>query len=710
MNCTILHESDTRLRVHMRQYRMTMEQADQLQAYLEGLEGVRKAVVYDRTADAVITFRPGRKRALICALSEFGYERTKAAVPENTGRALQHEYEDRMANLVLGRAINLLFFPAVLRTVWTVVRSVPFIVKGIRSLMKGKLEVSVLDAASISVSMLRGDFGTAGSIMFLLSFGDLIEDWKRKKSVDDLARTMSLNVDKVWVRTDTGEEVLVGIRSVKEGDTVIVRTGNMIPLDGIVLEGDASVNQSSITGEPLAVHKEAGGFLYAGTVVEEGELAYTVKQAAGSGRYDRIVRMIEDSEKLKSATEAKASRMADRLVPWTFGATFLTWLFTRNLTKAASILNVDFCCALKISIPIAVMSAMREAGDHHISVRGGKFLEAVSEAQTIVFDKTGTLTEAQPKVHDVIAFDGQDPEEMLRLAACLEEHFPHSIANAVVARAMELGLSHEEKHSRVEYVVAHGIASSVDGVRVRIGSEHFIFEDEKSALPSGTGRTLSALQTGKQAAEIAFDALPAEYSHLYLAIGGKLAAVILIEDPLKQDAASTVEKLHEEGFLRVVMLTGDSGRTAKAAAQKVGVDDYRAEVLPEDKAEFIRAEHRAGRRVIMIGDGINDSPALSEADAGIAINSGAAIAREVADIVISASDLESLILLRRLSRKLMSRINGNYRTIVGFNSFLILMGMLGVFQPTTTALLHNTSTVLLSLYSMSNLLPEETDA
>ena len=597
-----------------------------------------------------------------------------------------------MAAKILRRYTGKLFLPAPVRAVITVLKAVPYLVRGLRSLLSGKLAVEVLDAASISVSMLRGDFDTAGQVMFLLGIGDLMEEWTHRKSVSDLAGAMALNVDKVWLRTPEGQEVLVGIDTVKPGDLVLVRTGHMIPLDGEVQSGEAMVNQASFTGEPLPVHKRKGGYLYAGSVIEEGELEILVRKTSGSGRYDRIVAMIEESEKLKSAAEAKASRLADRLVPWTFGATLLTWLFTRDVTRATSILMVDFCCALKLSMPIADLSAMREAGRRHISVKGGKFMEAYAEADTMVFDKTGTLTAATPVLRRVVPFNGTEEKEMLRLAACLEEHYPHSVANAVVNAAKERGLDHEERHAKVAYVVAHGIVSSVDGERLCIGSHHFIFEDEGCTVPAGEEETLAAL--------------PDEYSHLYLAIGGVLSAVLLIEDPVKEEAAETIRVLHGLGLNKLVMMTGDSERTAASVASRVGVDDYRAEVLPEDKAGFIRSEREQGRKVVMIGDGINDSPALSEADVGVAINSGAAIAREIADITIAEDDLHALATLRLLSTALMDRIHGNYRRIVGFNSALILLGMLGLLPPAATALLHNGSTIAISLKSMTDLLPE----
>jgi len=695
MRCRILHESRGRMRVHFMQRRMTREQADLLQAYLESGKGVIRARTDERTGNAVIWYREGERESILNLAAEFDYEQAAAAVsvPEHSSRTLTREYEDRMFFHILRRGISRFLLPPGVRSVVTIVKAVPYIGKALRSLGRGRMEVTVLDAASITVSLIRREFDTAGSVMFLLGIGDIMEEWTHKKSVEDLAGAMALNVDRVWQRTADGQEILVGIDRISEGDTILVRTGNMIPLDGMVLEGDGMINQASITGEPLPVHKRPGSMIYAGTVVDEGELAITVKQTSGSGRYDRIVRMIEESEKLKSETEDKASHLADRLVPWTLGATALTYLLTRNAARAAAILMVDFCCALKLSMPIAVLSAMREAGSHKISVKGGKFLENFSEAQTIVFDKTGTLTAASPTVREVAAFHGEDADEMLRLAACLEEHYPHSMANAVVAEALRRRLEHEEKHSKVEYIVAHGIASSIDGRRVCIGSFHFIFEDEKTVIPPEE--------------EERFEALPDEYSHLYMAIDGILSAVILIEDPLKPEASSIVRTLHELGITRAVMMTGDSERTARAVAGLVGVDAYFAEVLPEEKAAFIRREHESGRKVIMVGDGVNDSPALSESDCGVAINSGAAIAREIADVTISEDDLHSLLIMKRISDGLMARISGNYRKIISFNSFLILMGVLGVFPSTTTALLHNVSTIGISLGSMRDLLPEK---
>ncbi len=682
------------MRVHLHQCYMTFEEADKVQYYLQSLPGVVRAKVSERTCDATIYYGgTAKQRAkLVRALSGFDYETTEVSVPDHTGRELNHKFEDRMFWHIAGRFVTRLFLPLSIRSIISFVKAVPFVIRGLNSLIHGRIDVHVLDAASVTFAIVRSDFDTAGSVMFLLGIGDIMEEWTHRKSVDDLANAMSLHVDKVWVKTKSGEEVLVGVGEVHRDSRIIVRTGNMIPLDGLVESGDAMVNQASITGEPLSVRKTEGGAVFAGTVVEEGELVVRVTKDAGTGQYDRIVSMIEESEKLRSDTEAKASDLADKLVPVTFGAAVLTYLLTRDINRAYSIMMVDFCCALKLAIPISVLSAMREAQEHQISVKGGKFMENFAKAETIVFDKTGTITRAVPKVRDVVAFNGQDPKEMLRLAACLEEHYPHSIANAVVRCAKEQGLFHEEKHSKVEYIVAHGIASTVDGVKVRIGSWHFIFEDEKAVL--------------KEDEKEKFDSLPDQYSHLYLAIGGVLSAVILIEDPIKDEAKDAIRALHEAGFSRVVMLTGDSGRTAKAVAKLIGVDDFRAEVLPEDKAAFIKQEHEAGCKVVMVGDGVNDSPALSAADVGVAINSGAAIAREIADVTISEDDLKALVTLRRLCNGLNQRTTRNYRFILTFNSGLIVLGMLGLLQPTMTALLHNMSTILIALHSMTNVLPE----
>ena len=691
MKCKILHESAGRLRIHAEQGRMTLRQADILEAYLRRVNGVTEVAVYDRTCDAVIHFH-GAREAVVSALAAFSYEASAALAPEHSSRELNREYQDKLVFAVGRRMFNKLFLPLPLRTALTAVRSAKYIRAGLSCLLKRQLRVPVLDATAITVSMLRGDFETAGSVMFLLGVGDILDEWTHKKSVADLAGTMSLNIDKVWLETDAGS-VFVPVGDVQPGDRITVRTGGMIPLDGKVVSGEAMVNQASITGEPLSVRRTAGGYVYAGTVVEEGECCICVEKGAGSGRYDRIVHMIEESEKFKSNTEDKASHLADSLVPYSLGATALIWLLTRNPQRALAVLMVDFSCALKLSMPIAVLSAMREASAYHLSVKGGRFLEAVSQADTIVFDKTGTLTHAQPKVAQVVTFGGREENEMLRLAACLEEHYPHSMAKAVTAEASRRGLRHEERHSRVEYLVAHGISSSVDGEKVVIGSHHFVFEDERCVIPAGD--------------EARFDALPEQYSHLYLAISGVLTAVICVEDPLRAEAREVIEGLRALGVSKLVMMTGDSDKTARAAAAAVGVDEYFSEVLPEDKANFIRAEHALGRKVIMLGDGVNDSPALSEADAGIAVSDGAAIAREVADITVGADDLYSLLILKRLSDALMARIHGNYRKIIGFNLMLIVLGVIGVLPPATSALLHNASTLAISLKSMTNLLEEE---
>ena len=691
MRCTILHECAGRLRIHAQQRRMTLLQADILDAYLRRLPGVTSAAVYDRTCDAVICYR-GPREQVISALARFSYEQAAELAPEHSSRTLNREYEEKLVLAVCRRAVSRLFFPAPLRTAMTAVRSVRYIKEGLDCLLRGRVQVPVLDAAAVTVSMLRGDFETAGSIMFLLGVGDTLNEWTHKKSVADLAGTMALNVDKVWLETEQGS-VLVPVGDVKAGDRITVRTGGMIPLDGKVISGEAMVDQASITGEPLAVRKNAGGYVYAGTVVEEGSCTILVDKAAGGGRYDRIVKMIEESEKLKSKTEDQASHLADSLVPYSLGATVLIWLITRSAARALAVLMVDFSCALKLSMPIAVLSAMKEAGTYHLSVKGGRFLEAVSQADTIVFDKTGTLTHAAPVVAQVVTFGGYPENDMLRLAACLEEHFPHSMAKAVVTESARRGLRHEERHSQVQYIVAHGISSSVGDEKVVIGSHHFVFEDEGCVVPED--------ELDK------FDAIPGEFSNLYLAISGVLAAVICVKDPLREEAPAVIAGLRKLGITKLVMMTGDNEKTARAVAQAVGVDEYRAEVLPEDKAAFVRSEHALGRKVIMLGDGVNDSPALSEADVGIAISDGAAIAREVADITVAADDLNALLTLKELSDALMRRIHGNYRAIIGFNFMLICLGVAGVLPLAASALLHNTSTLLISLHSMTDLLPRQ---
>ena len=692
MKCTILHESVGRQRVHMHCAGMSLHQADVLEYYLRGVDGVREVRVYDRTQDAVVLYG-GQRQSVIAALAAFSFSEAEAMdlVPEHTARALNREFEDKLAVTVMRRCISKLFLPVPITSALAVIRSIRYIREGLKALWHGKLSVAVLDATAVTVSLVRGDFSTAGSVMFMLRLGEILEEWTHKKSVADLAGAMSLNVDKVWLQVG-GTEVLTPVSDVQEGDYVVVRTGGMIPLDGKVVSGEAMVNQSSMTGESMPVVKRVGSYVYAGTVAEEGECVICVDKASGGGRYDRIVRMIEESEKLKSTAEDKAARLADRLVPYTLGGTALTYLFTRNITKTLAVLMVDFSCALKLAIPIAVLSAMRESSGHHISVKGGRFLEAVAKADTIVFDKTGTLTHATPTVAQVVPFGGRKEAEMLRLAACLEEHYPHSIANAVVEEAKKRGLSHEEYHSQVQYVVAHGISSMVEGKKVLIGSAHFVFEDEGCHVPVGE--------------EDKFAALPAEYSHLYLCIAGELAAVICIHDPLRREARAAVAALHECGFTNVVMMTGDNRKTAEAVAAEVGVDAVYAEVLPEDKAAFIHQQREKGHTVIMVGDGVNDSPALSEADAGIAISTGAAIAREIADITIASEDLFALVTLRRLGEGLMRRIHRNYRFIVGFNFSLIVLGVAGILPPTTSALLHNMSTLGISLRSMTDLLPD----
>ena len=690
MKCKILHESSGRIRLRAEMRRMTMEEADQLEAYLAALPGVRQATVYERTCDMVILYREGRKQVLDgVAAFRFDREAMVASTPENSGRALNRQYQERLVNMVLSRAARVPFLPTPLQQPYTLFRSVRYLWHGVRCLLRRKLEVEVLDALSIGVSIVRNDYSTAASVMFLLRLGELLEEWTRKKSLGDLARCMSLNVDRVWLkRSDT--EVLVPITQVKAGDTICVHTGNVIPLDGRVLSGEACVNQASLTGESLAVRKAEGACVYAGTVVEEGECVILVEQQSGSGRYDQIVSMIEESEKLKSSTENRALALADRLVPYSLAGTALTYLLTRNATRAISILMVDFSCALKLSMPLAVLSAMRECGSYHITVKGGKYLEAMAKADTIVFDKTGTLTHATPTVARVVPFGGRDERSVLCVAACLEEHYPHSMANAVVKEALRRGISHEEMHSEVEYVVAHGIASRIDGEKVVIGSYHFVFEDEGCVIPAGEQER--------------FDALPPEYSHLYLAMGGTLAGVICVADPLREEASAVLNSLRKLGISKAVMMTGDNERTAAVIAKEVGVDEYFAEVLPEDKARFVEQEKAAGRTVVMIGDGINDSPALSAADVGIAISDGAAIAREIADITIAADDLFELVLLKMTANGLLKRTDGNYRFVLGFNGTLIVLGAAGILPPATSALLHNLSTLGISIRSMTNLL------
>jgi heavy metal translocating P-type ATPase len=692
MKFTIKHESRGRMRVHMEQYRMTYEQADTLLYVIHNHRNVTFVKVYDRTADAVIEY-VGDREQIIELLRHFHYE--SANVPQTviktSGRELNNSYQEKLIGSVVWHYSKKLLLPWPIRTALTVGRSIKYIGIGLKCLLQRKIEVPVLDATAITVSLVTKDFSTASSIMFLLGIGELLEEWTHKKSVDDLARSMSLNVSKVWLRTPENQEILVESSKIEKGDKVVVHMGNVIPFDGEVLDGDAMVNQASLTGESVPVQRTVGNTVFAGTVVEEGEITIRVKEVEGNNRFDQIVTMIEESEKLKSELEGKAEHYADKLVPWTLGATGLTYLLTRNVTKAMSILMVDFCCALKLAMPISVLSAIREASLYNVTVKGGKFLEAVAEADTIVFDKTGTLTKAHPTVVDVVNFnDEYSSDDMLRVAACLEEHFPHSMAKAVVDAASKKGLSHEEMHTKVEYIVAHGVATSINGKRTVIGSYHFVFEDEKCVVPAGK--------------EPLFESLPLYYSHLYLAIEGKLSAVICIEDPLRDEAAAVVTSLKKAGISKVVMMTGDSERTASVIAKKVGVDEYYAEVLPEDKAAFVEKEKDKGRKVIMIGDGINDSPALSAANVGIAISDGAEIAREIADITVGSDDLYQIVTLKYISNALMKRIKSNYRKIVGFNSGLIALGVAGVLPPTTTALLHNGSTILISVNSMKNLL------
>ena len=696
MKCKILHDTAGRLRVHLYCKRMTLRQADVLEYYLLAVDGVRSVKVYDRTRDAVVVYDAERER-MIRALARFSFEKAEKLdlTPEHTSRTLNREFEDKLALTVMRRCASNLFLPAPVTSALAVSRSAKYIKEGLLALWHRKLSVAVLDATAVTVSMVRGDFATAGSVMFMLRLGEILEEWTHKKSVADLASAMSLRVENVWQQVD-GTEVLTKVTDVKPGDRIVIRTGGMIPLDGRVIEGEAMVNQSSLTGESMPVAKRPGSPVYAGTVAEEGECVVCVEKVSGSGRYDRVVRMIEESEKLKSTAEDKASRMADRLVPYTLGGTAVTYLLTRDVTKMLAVLMVDFSCALKLAIPVAVLSAMRESSGHHISVKGGRFLEAVAKADTIVFDKTGTLTYATPKVAQIVPFGGHREADMLRLAACLEEHYPHSMANAVVEEAKRRGLTHEEYHSQVQYVVAHGISSMVENKKVIIGSAHFVFEDEGCCIPEGEQEK--------------YDALPAAYSHLYLCIDGELAAVICIHDPLRREAKDAVKALHESGFTNVVMMTGDNRRTAESVAAEVGVDAVYAEVLPEDKAAFIRQEKEKGHTVIMVGDGVNDSPALSEADAGIAISTGAAIAREIADITVASEDLFELVTLRKLSEALMARIHGSYRFIVAFNLSLITLGVAGVLPPAISALLHNTSTLGIGLKNMTDLLEEHEGA
>lgn len=689
MKAIILHESRGRIRIRVQQPRMTLEQADLLEAWLLRKPWARQVSVHERTCCVILQY-DGSRQTVLDDIRRFSWQAATESIslPVHSSRALNREFEEKLVGKIVLKAASSLFLPSPLRIARILWRMVPFVHRGLSCLLRGKLRVEVLDALSISISACRRDFGTAGAVMFLLEIGELLEEWTRKKSVEDLARCMSLNVDRVWLRTPQGE-VLVPISQVTAGDTVVVRSGGVIPVDGLVLEGEVTVNQASLTGESVPISKHSGSTVYAGTVVEEGECVVEVKQASGQSRYDQIVQMIERSEQLKSAAESKASTLADKLVPYTFAGSLLSFVLTGNVTRALSVLMVDFSCALKLAMPLAVLSAMREAGKAHTTVKGGKFLEAVAMADTIVFDKTGTLTHACPKVVQVLAFGGRQEEEMLRLAACLEEHFPHSVANAVVEKAKQQGLTHDEFHSKVEYLVAHGIASTVNGERVLIGSAHFVFEDEGCVVPEED--------------QAQFDALPSEFSHLYLAIGGRLAAVICISDPMREEAAAVLSQLRNMGIKKTVMLTGDSHRTAAAIAAQLVVDEFRAEVLPADKAEFIAQLRQNGHTVLMVGDGINDSPALSEADAGIAIRDGAAIAREIADITMAADSLWELVELRRIAMALIARIHSNYRFVIGFNGALIGLGVAGILPPATSAMLHNISTVGVSLRSMSQL-------
>lgn len=690
MEFIIKHEIRGRLRVHILQSRMSYKEADILQYALLEHSFVTKVAVQSRTQDVIICYK-GDRESILVLLRDFQYEKAEVSesILENSGRALNEKYKEKLISKVLLHYGEKIFLPYYVRVGLTVLKAVPYLWTGVKTLCRRKVEVPVLDATAIGVSIVRGDMKTAGSIMFLLGIGETLEEWTHKKSVDDLARSMSLNIGKVWLKKD-GQEIQVSSAGIKAGDKVVIHMGKVIPFDGVVLEGDGMVNQASLTGEAVPVHKQPSSYVYAGTVLEEGELTILVDAVGGASRFERIVSMIEESEKLKSSMEGKAAHLADKLVPYMLAGTGLTYLFTRNVTKALSVLLVDFSCALKLAMPVSVLSAIREASSYQITVKGGKFMEAVAEADTIVFDKTGTLTKAKPTVIQVISFNGQEPDELLRIAACLEEHFPHSMAKAVVDAAKEKGLEHEEMHSKLEYIVAHGISSLIGEQKVVIGSYHFVFEDENCKIPEGMQEK--------------FDALPTEYSHLYMAMDSVLAAVICIEDPLREEAKAVIDALKQAGIQKVVMMTGDSDRTARSIAERVGVDEYYAEVLPEDKARFIEEEKKQGRKVMMIGDGINDSPALSAADVGIAISDGAEIAREIADVTVGADSLYEIVTLKSLSNALVKRIQKNYQVIVGFNTGLILLGVCGILQPSFSALLHNTSTLMISLKSMGNLL------
>ena len=696
MRCVLLHESSKKIRIRIPYPCISMKRADLVEYYIRNIDVVKEVSVDERTGNAVITFLNSSakdKQNLFSALNEFDPEdeRIKALVPENTGRAMNRRYEEKLFFSVGGMFLRKIFLPAPIAVLRSIAKSIPYVCKGIYALRNGKLQVETLDGVAIAASVIRRDFDTASSIMFLLNIGETLEEWTRKKSINDLARSMSLNVDKVWLRND-GKDLQVGINQVLAGDHIVVRNSDIIPLDGKVIEGEMTVNQSVMTGESEPVVKSPGGYVYAGTVVEEGECVIEVTKVAGSGKFDQIVRMIEESEKLKSDTEAKAYRLADKLVPYSLLGAGITYLLTRNVTKALSFLMVDYSCAMKLSMPLAVLSAIKESREHRISVKGGKFMEAMAEADTLVFDKTGTLTHATPTLMNVVTFDGRDPDEMLRIAACLEEHYPHSVANAIVKGAKDKGLDHDELHSKVEYIVAHGISSSIDDEKVVIGSYHFVFEDEGCVIPESEKYKLDEINKG--------------YSRIFMAIGGRLAAVLCIFDPLREEAAEVICRLHELGFKKICMMTGDNKKNAEAVAAKLNLDEFCAEVLPEDKADFVKKEREKGHKVVMIGDGVNDTPALSEADVGIAILDGAPIAREIADITIASDDLHQLITLRQISTALMKRIKSNYRFILGFNSALIAGGLFGIINPASSALLHNGSTILTGLKSMTDLLPD----
>ncbi|MCR5204552.1 MAG: heavy metal translocating P-type ATPase [Lachnospiraceae bacterium] len=696
MKCVVLHESSKKIRIKIPYPYMSMHRADLVEYYIRNIDVVKEVSVDERTGNAVVSFLNSSEKdkdSLFSALSVFdpSDERIKALVPENTGREMNRKYEEKLFFSVTGMFMRKIFLPAPLAIARSIAKSIPYIVKGLFALKNGKLQVETLDGVAIATSIIRRDFDTASSIMFLLNIGETLEEWTRKKSINDLARSMSLNIDTVWLKND-GKEIQVGVNQVLAGDHIIVRNSEIIPLDGKVIEGEMTVNQSIMTGESEPVVKSPGGYVYAGTVVEEGECIIEVTKTAGSGKFDQIVRMIEESEKLKSDTEAKAYRLADKLVPYSLLGAGITYLLTRNATKALSFLMVDYSCAMKLSMPLAVLSAIKECREHRISVKGGKFMEAMAEADTLVFDKTGTLTHATPTLMDVVSFEGRDPDEMLRIAACLEEHYPHSVANAIVKGAKDKGLDHDELHSKVEYIVAHGISSFLDDERVVIGSYHFVMEDECCIIPEDE--------------EYKLDEINREYSRIFMAIGGRLAAVLCIFDPLRDEAADVIKRLHELGFKKICMMTGDNKKNAEAVAAKLSLDEFCAEVLPEDKAAFIKKEHEQGHKVVMIGDGVNDTPALSEADVGIAILDGAPIAREIADITIASDDLHQLITLRKISTALMKRIKANYRFILGFNSALIAGGLFGVMNPASSALLHNGSTILTGLKSMTDLLPD----